>query len=214
VDKVIDMYRDAYRQFGNAKEAVLWPKGRQKERFDVLTSPIKSANFSILDYGCGLAHLKKYLDAAYHSYTYTGVDIVSEFIAENSQNYPNDTFAHIRSHDEILERHDFVVISGVFNILYETSYEQQWDYIQKVLEHLFSLTDVCLSCNFMTDNVDFTQQDAYHQNIPQLYQFITSKLSKRFVIDQSYMPYEFTVHVYKNQEIVRPDNIFLTMGGK
>lgn len=208
MDKVIGQYSEAYRNFGNSKEAVLWPKGRQKERFDILTKPILNENFSILDFGCGLAHFKDYLAEKYKHFEYTGVDIVEAFIQENVQNHPDDTFVRMQSLQDITGEYDYSVVSGAFNLLYEEDYESQWRYIQNALTYLFDITKVCLSCNFMIDQVDYTQDGAYHQNAVELYMFVSKQLSRRLILDQSYMPYEFTIHIFKDQTIIRPDNLF------
>jgi len=214
VDHIIRMYADAFEKYGYSKEAVLWPKGRQEERFEKLTQHINGASrFSLLDFGCGLAHLKPYLDAKFNDFAYTGADIVDVFIRENRTRYPDSTFKVIQSFEGISENYDYSVLSGTFNLLYQDSYEKQWLYIQEVLAHLFKHTTRCLSCDFMTDQVDFVQPGAYHQNVMKLYEFVSTKLSKRLILDQSYMPYEFSIHIFKNVEIKRPENIYTGLEG-
>ena len=60
----------------------------------------------------------------------------------------------------------------------------------------------------MTDQVDFIQEGAFHQNVLELYEFAKEKLTKRVAVDESYMPYEFTFHFFKDEEILKPDNIY------
>ena len=43
-----------------------------------------------------------------------------------------------------------------------------------------------------------------------LINFISKNLTRRFKIDHSYMPYEFCVKIFKEQEILRPENVFKT----
>src|SRR6266536_2755296 len=81
-DEVIALYRDAFQQYGHSPSAVLWPKGRQELRFEALTRFVSGQKFAVLDYGCGLAHMKPFLNARFASFSYAGVDIVPEFIDE------------------------------------------------------------------------------------------------------------------------------------
>jgi hypothetical protein len=60
----------------------------------------------------------------------------------------------------------------------------------------------------MSDYVDFKQKEAYHQNELELISFITKKLSKRFLLDKSYMPYEFTIIIYKNEYINNEKSVY------
>jgi trans-aconitate methyltransferase len=209
MDNIIKQYKNSFAEHGNSPNSVFWPKGRQAERFKALTQQIATENFSVLDFGCGLAHLRNYLtDHFSNQNIYTGADIVDDFIQENKKNFPKDTFTLIQSHKDISEEYDYIVSSGAFNMLYTDNIKDHKEIIFDILSHLFSKSKIYLSVNFMTDAVDFIQPGAYHQNIPELYDFITKNLSKRVVIDQSYMPYEYTVTIFKNQNILRPENIY------
>lgn len=209
VEKVSKIYQEAYLKHGYSLNAIFIPKGRQKERFEVLTQQINpKKKFSILDYGCGLGHLKQYLDNNFHDFHYTGADIVSEFIEENKKRYENAVFKKITTYQEIGENYDFIVLAGVFNILYQETLAEQQKIVRETLIHLFNQTNDVLSVDFMTDEVDFQQPTAYHQNPIEIYKFATQNLSKRVILNQSYMPYEFTIHIFKDDTIMRPDNIY------
>lgn len=201
------MYRHAFEQFGDSPNAVFWPKGRQWERFNSLTSQIKIDNFSLLDYGCGLGHLFTFLQDRFSTFSYTGVDIVDEFIAQNKSKYPTSKFLKINDFGDVKNNYDFITIAGVFNILY-TNLNDHKKIVFNTIKHLFEYTNIALSINFMTDLVDFKSENSYHQNIPEIFEFACNHLSKRLIIDQSYMPYEFTITIFKDAEIIRPANIY------
>lgn len=207
-DPIIELYREAFRKHGNSAEAVLCPKGRQWLRFSALTSQIINKSFSILDYGCGLGQLKAYLDTRFSNYRYTGADLVPEFVEECRKNFPEGEFLEIASARDIKDQYDHIVLSGVFNLLYFDIEEEHLQHVHSVLEHLFQHTRISLSFDFMTDQVDFKAKGAFHINEPDLLRFVQSTLSKRYCVNHSYMPYEFSVIVYKDQHILRPDNVF------
>jgi trans-aconitate methyltransferase len=209
-DHITQLYRAALHEHGDSPAAVLWPKGRQHERFHALTRHIAlEGEFSLLDFGCGLAHLKPFIDQRYTNVAYTGVDTVSEFIELAHRKYEDSTFLQLNSPDALREDYDFIVASGVFNICYLPDLKNNRDLVFKMLSQLFARTRTYLSINFMTDEVDYRQDGAYHQNVTELCNFVNSQLSIRLVLDQSYMPYEYTITIWKNQQIQRPENLYV-----
>lgn len=209
MDEIIKQYKESFALHGNSPNAVFWPKGRQDERFTALTRFITKDKFSILDFGCGLAHLRIYLEKNHlYKFEYTGADIVDDFINENKRNFPKDKFILINSASDLKESYDHIVSSGAFNMLYVDSVQEHRRKVFSIISELFSKANISLSVNFMTDAVDFIQPGAYHQNVKELYDFAFNDLTKRIVIDQSYMPYEFTITLFKDQTILRPENIY------
>lgn len=207
--RIAALYASEYRCWGDSPRSVMWPKGRQDIRFRALTRHIPvNSSFSLLDFGCGLADLRQYLSARFAAFDYTGVDIVSEFIEADRAKYPTDRFQLVRDFSEVDGSFDHIVASGVFNTLYTDDTASHRDYVYRALQHLFDRATVSLAVNFMTDQVDFMQPGAYHQNVAELQQFVSRQLSRRWLVDQSYMPYEFTIVVWKDAVIRRPENIF------
>ncbi len=203
---VIDIYRQAFLQSGATRAALLDPKDRGEQRFNALTAPIKTDGFSLLDYGCGLADLKANLDRRFASYDYEGVDIVDEFVASCRTRYPSTPFRCIRGVEDIDRQYDFIIASGVFSISLSSPREQK-QLIEYTIEKLFKNTRKALCIDFMRSDVEFRQENAYHQNIPEINAFV-SQLSSRFIIDKSYLPYEFALLIYKNENIKRPESTF------
>ena len=207
-DAVVALYRDAFQRHGHSPSAVLWPKGRQELRFEALTRFVSSENFAVLDYGCGLAHMKPFLDSRFASFSYAGVDIVPEFIAENRRRHADGSFAVIGSHHDVVDDYDYVLLSGVFNVRYGREDESHKKIVRDTLTHLFNRCRVLLAVNFMSDRVDYRQPNSYHQNPLELHDFVSQHLTPRLVVDQSYMPYEFTLTAFRDAAIVRPDNVY------
>jgi SAM-dependent methyltransferase len=205
---LIEQYREAFRRHGRSPDAVLCPKGRQYLRFAALTSHIRQDGFSVLDFGCGLGHLKAFLDTHFTKFRYFGVDVVPEFVAECAKLFPQATFTEIRGHADVAGEYDYTVLSGVFNILYLPDRERHMKVACDTLEHLFQLTGKALSCDFLSDQVDFQQPGAFHMSRAALLEFVRTRLSQRYVLDHSYLPYEFALTVFKDQRIVRPANVF------
>lgn len=205
---LVEQYRQSFSEHGDTPAGVQWPRGRQSLRFDALTRHFPSDNFSVLDYGCGLGHLKPYLDQRFDNVEYRGADLVPEFINAASAKFPNAKILLIDSHDQLTEPVDHVVISGTFNIIEGDDRDAYLDMVKQTLLHLFALSQMSLSINFMTDQVDFMQPGALHVNPGEMMEFMRAEMSPRILVDSSYMPYEFTLVVFKDSEIQRPDNIY------
>lgn len=208
INKIIEDYSKSFRVHGDSPKSVMWPKGRQEERFNALLRFVpKDHNFSILDYGCGLAHLIDYLEKNFKEYDYTGCDVVDDFIVHNSNKYKKKTFFNSMNH-KVSQTYDYTVVSGAFNILYVEDVIEHKKIVFETIKMLFKHTNKILSINFMTDQVDFQSHNAYHQNIKELYDFCYENISKRLNIDQTYMPYEFTITLFRDQEIQSPINTY------
>lgn len=206
----MDLYRKAFAEHGDAPAAVLWPRGRQDIRFEALTRHFGKGGFSVLDYGCGLAHLKRFLDARFTGVEYRGADLLPEFVDAVRAKHPDAQVQRVASHHDVRDPVDHVVISGTFNIVEGDDADAYLRLVQEALVHLFSLARVSLAVNFMTDRVDFRQDRALHVSVAGLAEFARQRLSPRIRIDESYMPYEFTLVALKDSTIVRPDNTYRT----
>lgn len=209
MEKVKKMYQKAYDKYGNSLDSILFPKGRQDLRFKSLCRCIDQSNRStLLDYGCGLGHLYYFLNENFPKIRYFGADIVDEFILENKKNINDEQFFLIQSEKDIDCSFDYIVSAGVFNLLYVESKDEHKSIVYNILQSLFKKANIALSVNFMSDEVDFQQDGAFHININELLNFSKSNLTKRLIVDQSYMPYEFTMTLFKDANIISPENIY------
>lgn len=208
VGSIVQRYDDAFGEHGNSLSAMLIPKDRQRERFDSLTRPFSGQDFTVLDFGCGLAHLKDYLDARHPAFQYVGVDVVPAFIDENRRRHPEARFEHVHDVDEVEGVYDYVVLCGVFNLRYGLDEEGHRAILQHILTTLFARTRRALCVNFLSDAVDYRHPDAFHENPLEAYAWARDVLSPRLLLDHAYMPYEFSLLVFKDAEILRPGNVY------
>jgi len=205
---IIAAYRDSHRMHGDSPAAVQWPKGRQDLRFRALTRQIDpSRPCSVLDFGCGLAHLNDYFDQHGFHVDYTGADIVPEFVDAVAARHPGARVLLLDDSAALTERYDHVVASGTFNIV-EGDPASHAATVRETLVRLFGACRSSLAVNFMTDDVDFVQEGAYHVAPDDVLSFVRQTMTKRLLLDQSYMPYEFTVVAFRDDAIVRPDNVY------
>ena len=106
------------------------------------------------------------------------------------------------------ENYDNILCSGVFNFKYVEDSSKHQEEIYSTIEKLFDSCGGVLSIDFQSPFVDFKLQDAHHQNIDNLIDFVMQKLNRRFLINHTYMPFEYCIHIFKDASIKRPDNVF------
>lgn len=201
--KVIDMYRAAFQKFGDSDNAVFFPKGRQYVRYGQMLAGYNGQD-SILDYGCGLGKLYRFVSEFYPDarHLYHGVDIVSDFIENNIAAYQDTDFKLITEPEDLEgSQYDIVLASGTFNIIADGDCDAYSGYVKSTLTKLFQTCSKKLIVDFMHDQVDFIQPGAFHININDMSAFIEQNLSSRFIVNRSYMPFEVSFTVYKDIEL-------------
>lgn len=205
-DKIIKKYNNMLEKNGPTAKALGWTKNRQALRFKILIDNFNFKNgSSILDFGCGFGDLYKYLqEKEPTSLNYTGIDINKKIISEGLRMHPD---ADLRVLDleknSFEEKYDFVVSSGVFNIKRDDSFA----FFEKIFEKLFSTAQVGVAINFLSDKVDFFTEDSFHFS-PESVLSNAYKYSKRVILRNDYMPFEFTLVVFKDDQFDEDKVVF------
>ena len=206
--KMQEIYSRKFQEHGYSPSSLGCPKGRQGLRFKALTSYLKFG--SLLDFGCGFGDLADYLENENKNVTYSGCDVMDEFLIMAKEQYPHKNFFKVKIGALINSEYDYVCASGVFNFLYSSNKNEHQDLVFKTLENLFSVARKSLSVDFLSPFVDFEVADMHQQKSDQLTEFVNLNLTRKFVIDHSYMPYEYCIHLFKDDDILRPNNVFKT----
>jgi SAM-dependent methyltransferase len=211
-ENIKKQYKTEFDKYGDSPKSILTPKGRNVNRYSVITDYIDSQKeLDILDYGCGLGYLYEYLKPKYSNLNYHGYDLMPEFIShckdkftdekanflvvQPSKNYDNDEF-------------DVVFVSGVFNLKSSESEADSKHYAFSKIKELYSCSKELFICDFPSQYVDFKQPGAQHFDVGEITSFCVNNLSRKFIIRHDKLPYEFTLIAWKNDDILRPDNIF------
>jgi hypothetical protein len=83
-------------------------------------------------------------------------------------------------------------------------------YAYAKLKELYAQTNQLLVCDFLSDYVDFKQEGAQHFSVEEISRFCYENLSRKFQIRHDVLPYEFTLIVWKDASIKRPDNVYMS----
>ena len=208
-DEIKNMYGESFYLHGDSPASLLTPKGRQSIRFRALDPFFLKGKMRILDYGCGLGYLYQYLLFKGYDFEYIGVDIMPEFIEVCREKFPKGPdFQVIDPQTKIQGSYDIVFASGVFNLKTNDDLIQSKLYAYKRINALFDLTKEAFVCDFLSPFVDFQQPSAQHFEIGEISDYCAKSLSRRFMLRHDLLPYEFTLIVYKDSSIQRPENIF------
>lgn len=209
----VERYERRLREHGHSPATLGWGKpGREHVRFQVMADVVEEVDAtSVLDVGCGFADLYGHLMQQGWVGRYSGIDIVPGLLAEARERHPTlDLQEADISAYEPAEDFDVVVASGVFNARLRSGDNEA--HIARSVERMYALCRRAVCVDFMSTYVDFEHPDAWHTDPAWALEF-GHGLSKRLRLRHDYMPFEFALVVYRDDE--HPDNVFrpLRAGG-
>lgn len=191
-------YQASFEINGFSPESVLWTEEKQKIRFDALISEFNLENKSILELGCGFGDINKILQKRYKKYEYFGIDLVEEFINVAKNFYNNDSIIFECGdflNRKLKKKYDYVIESGIFNIKLKDM--DNYDFIETSIKKAFELCNEALAFNFITERVNFKDDDFYYIN-PEKVLEIAFRYSRKVVLKSDYLPFDYTVIIYKD----------------
>jgi len=196
-------YQNLFDKHGDAPESVQYSNTEsQLKRFEILFEIDKNMS-SLIDMGCGLAHLYDYLISKKFNGKYLGLDFVPEFIEADKLKFKNDSQASFMEFDiikqEIPEGYDFVLLSGVFN----NKMNNNKDFMLNGITKMFKSCKKGVAFNAMSTYVDFQAEDLYYSNPLEVFDFCKRNLTKKVALRHDYLvkknsiPFEYAIYLYK-----------------
>lgn len=194
-------YESCFDREGDNHKGVDWPSQKDTiTRYKVMSDSFANfSNIEILDIGCGLAHYLDYLQSNEKNkqIRYRGLDISEKFISYCKAKYPEVPFIQLDLLQSKLDFNiDFCIMNGLFTVKRELSHEQIFRFMKEMLKVAFSISRIGIAFNVMSKNVDWERNDLFHVSMDQLSAFLTSELSRHYIIRNDYGLYEYTVYVY------------------
>jgi SAM-dependent methyltransferase len=199
---IIQHYEECLEKYGDTHQGVDWPKKEDVDiRYQVMLDLVKDkgGECTLLDFGCGTAHLYEYIKENKRGFKYSGLDLSEKFITVCRKKYPDLEFYAV----DILEdsgrmpEFDYIVMNGVFTEKRELSYEEMLLYFKEMISAVFKKTRKGLAFNVMSKHVDWERDDLFHLPFDELASFLTKDISRNFVIKNDYGLFEYTVYIYK-----------------
>jgi len=157
----------------------------------------------IFDIGCGFGDLNKWLALkGCKDYYYKGVDLVEGFIETAREIYQNNANIVFVCDDflnmQIEEEYDYVIASGIFNLKMQA--KDNYENIHHVMKKALSICKDggAVAFDFQSDKVDYTASDVGFYNSPEKVLGIAYEFSRNVILDNSCMPFEFSLTVFKD----------------
>lgn len=178
---------------------------RQYYRFSEIVNfldGITSEPFSILDIGCGNGELLHYLNYRGFSGQYTGVDINESLLVEAKEQFPSSQFQNVSLlnsnilSDETIMLHDYVVLSGVFNI----DISQDDNFHKSIIKRMFSLSRRKVVFNAASSHVNYQHPAMYHIDPSKLIDWVAREVTKKFELRHHFLPYNYTVCLHHEND--------------
>lgn len=214
--KVHDFYNSNFEKYGYSVKSLAWIKGKQNIRFDALTKFWNlDKTFSILDIGCGFGDLNKFFSLkSITDYTYHGIDLVEGMIATAKEMYKerdNITFECGDFLTDVSEekKYDFIIASGIFN--FKMNEIGNYENVEMILKKALDLCNPngAVSFDFQSDKVDyFSENGVSFYNSPEKILSIAYKHSRNVILNNLYMPFEFSLTLFKNDSFEKTNLVF------
>jgi len=210
--QLVAHYERCLAAHGDTHRGVDWPNQadaltRYQVMLDLIPAQPTGTNVSLLDFGCGAAHLYDYLRARGLDWIdYAGLDLSSQFIELARRKFPNVPFyqGDVLAEDApALPQFDYLVLNGVLTEKRDLSFAQMWDYAQRLLRAVLAQVRGGIAFNVMSKQVDWERDDLFHLPLDLLAAFLTRELSRHFIVRHDYGLYEYTVYVYQ-QSVCHP----------
>ncbi len=202
IQQYVDRIEKALAANGTSRAALCDGKGgRQDVRFPVLAAPaLAKPDCAVLDIGCGFGDLYGFLTQHGWHGRYTGLDIVPALLGEARRLHPGATFLERDGSAglEGLPPHDVVVASGILNLKLPDGSNEA--HIGRLLALMFEHAREAVAVDFMTNQVEFRQPDAWHTD-PLWAYALANRLTRRLLLRADYMPYEFALLLYKDVRV-------------
>jgi len=198
-DAIIQRYRDRLESHGqNIKALASGNEDRRAIRFKILSEIGDLQGTRILDYGCGLSDFYAYLRDRNISCTYTGIDIVPEFVNSSKARFPENSYLCLDLQEENpFEKgnFDFIFCSQVFNN--KLAEEPNETLIADMIPRLFQLATQGLAIDFVTKYVDYQEPHLNYYDPEKLFAFAKT-LTKRVTLRHDYPLFEFCLFIYSD----------------
>lgn len=191
-------YKLLLAQHGDSPQATQYSDAETQElRFKYLLEIGDISNKTILDFGCGTAHLATFLRSKGVDFDYIGVDIVPEFIEISKKKFPEFRFGFYENFSDVAV--DYIFISGVFNNLVEDNRR----FYQETIAKLFKTVNIGMAFNMMSSYVDYFDEGLFYEKPETVFSFIKREvtplvtLRNDYRIKDSIPPFDFTMYLYK-----------------
>ncbi len=204
-------YLQNYLLHGEHENSLGCTKGKQFVRFYNLTKFFNLSNAEIIDIGCGFGDILNFFNANNIQIAkYLGIDLMEQFVQIGKKNHPESNVEFLVGNYLKCEdlKTDVVVAAGIFGHKISDNDEDNYDYIKSVFSKSFMEARVGLSFDFISDKTDYKTSDRDFHASPSRVLEIAYKFSKNIILDNSSLPFEFSVTIFKDNNFKKERTVF------
>ncbi|MCX6811386.1 MAG: class I SAM-dependent methyltransferase [Candidatus Berkelbacteria bacterium] len=190
-------YQKSLKKYGFCPRALKWRTQQAAEaRYKNLIHDIDFKGKTVLDVGCGFADIIPLIKAKTGSFTYTGVDLVPEFIKFAKQKYPNFQFVERDYFGEPLDKmFDIIISSGTLN----SNIKNPLEYRKRAIKTMFEHASKLLAFNMAGGHPqpkNIRGNRVYYIDSLEMLKFCLS-LTPKIILRHHYRFNDFTIVMYK-----------------
>jgi len=201
---IVSHYETCLERYGDSHLGVDWPRAddvqtRHRVMLEVIRPESKGQTISLLDFGCGAAHLNDFIrEQRLDHIQYAGLDLSEKFVRLSQNKFPANQFfcLDLLDEDVSLPIFDYVVMNGVFTEKRELSFDEMLSYFKQLVRRVFQHATIGIAFNVMSKHVDWERDDLFHLPFDTLAEFLTKEVTRNFVFRNDYGLYEYTTYVY------------------
>ncbi|MCF7954111.1 MAG: class I SAM-dependent methyltransferase [Spirochaetales bacterium] len=161
-------------------------------RFNVLTENLNLSGMRILDVGCGIGDLYRFIqEKGIEDISYTGIDILEEMVKEARRRSPEGNFLYGDMFETSIfseKSFDVVYSSGIFNL----NFGGNMQFLLTALEKFFCISKKWLVFNLLHPD-HYVQDEKYFYVDPVKAEKLVSAYTNRYFIVDDAVPYDYTV---------------------
>jgi SAM-dependent methyltransferase len=202
--EIVAHYESCLARYGDDHRGVDWPNPADAgKRYRVMLEVIQPQGghpATVLDFGCGAAHLADHLQKHNRrDIEYIGLDISPAFIDLCRQKHPQLQFycRDALQDSEPLPVVDYILMNGVFTEKRGLTFEAMFDYFRRLVKRVYPAARRGLAFNVMSKHVDWERDDLFHLPYDQLAAFLRAEISRNYMFRADYGLYEYTTYVYR-----------------
>lgn len=174
----------------------------QTRRFEQLYKLVEGeASIDIADLGCGLAGFYTFLKTKTDAFSYTGYDLSTDMILGAKQTVADDSNVALKLIEDTqdIRQHDFIVLSGIFNMKRSIDDASWLEYILKQLHSIDKKSTKGFAFNLLTSYSDeaFKKDELYYASPSLFFDYCKKNFSKNVALLHDYDEYDFTIIVRK-----------------
>lgn len=189
---------------GDSHLGVNWPRREDADtRHAVmldLVAPDPAGPVTLLDFGCGASHFFEHIQARGRTdVVYAGLDISERFCALSRTKFPGNPYycMDFLAPDVELPEFDYIVLNGVFTAKSTLTFDEMWEFCQRLLTKLYPHARRGLAFNAMSKHVDWERDELFHLPFDLMASFVRNHLTRRYTIRSDYGLYDYTVYLYR-----------------